>query len=176
MELGMRNDRAVVVTETAKVVGVPLVSVMGFATVQVAPAGAPEQAIVTVPEKPGPGVSCTLYVAVWPAVTVAVRDEALVTVNALALIVPVTVTLCGELLASSAIRIVSVLLLALIGLTGAKLTAMVQLALGAIAAVQALAGFTNSATSGPLNVTPVTCRGAVPELVTVKFIGALVTP
>lgn len=59
---------------------------------------------------------------------------------------------------------------------GAKPTAMVQLAAGAMAAVQELAGFTNSVTFAPVKVTAVICRGAVPEFVTVIFCAALAVP
>ncbi len=150
---------------------------MGFATVQVVVAGAPEHAMVTVPEYPGPGVSCTLYCAVWPAVTVAASEAAgLVTVNAEAFTVPVTVTVCGELAALSVRVIVSVRAVALAGVSGAKLTEMVQFAFGAMAVVQELAGFTNSETFAPPKATPVICSGAFPVFVIVTVPGALTVP
>lgn len=93
MERGARNDLAVAVTLTINVVGLPLANTMGLVTEQTVVAGAPEHAMATLPEYPGPGVSCREYCAVWPAFTVAVRaDAALVTVNAEALTVPFTMT------------------------------------------------------------------------------------
>ncbi|MDQ1406466.1 MAG: hypothetical protein QOG55_2095 [Acidobacteriaceae bacterium] len=98
--------------------------------------------------------------------------DGLVTANA-GLAVPATVIICGELAASSAIEMVSVPLpLA----SGAKLTAMEQLAFDAIAAAQGLAGLINSETFAPLYATLEICRGALPELVTVTVVGLLMVP
>jgi hypothetical protein len=72
--------------------------------------------------------------------------EALVTANA-GLVVPVTATVCGEFAASSMMEMISVRLP--VATTGAKLTEIVQLAVGAIAAAQGPAGFTNSETFAP---------------------------
>jgi hypothetical protein len=70
-----------VVTVTLTDAGVPVISWMGFVTVHVVVAGAPEQAMVTAPEYPAPGVSCKVYWAVCPALTAVVKAEAgLVTV------------------------------------------------------------------------------------------------
>jgi hypothetical protein len=168
---------AVVVTITANVVVLPAVSLTGLATVHEVVAGAPEHAMVTVPENAEPGVNWMLYCAVCPAVTVAVKAEAaLVTAKAEALTVPFTVTVCGELLALSVMVMVSVFGVELIGLSGAKLTGMEHVALAAIGAVQADAGFTNSDIFVPLNVTLVTTKGALPVFVTTTFIGLLVVP
>ena len=109
--------------------------------------------------------------------TVALKAvDGLVSVNAEALTVPATITICGELVASSVSVMVSVRLVALAGLSGAKLKAITQFAFGAIAAVQELAGFTNSDTFAPPDTTLEICSGAFPEFVTVKFIGLLVVP
>lgn len=168
---------AVVVTITANVVVLPAVNLTGLATVQAVVAGAPEHAMVTVPENAEPGVSWMLYCAVCPAVTVAVKaDAALVTEKAEALTVPFTVTVCGELLALSVMVMVSVLGVELIGLSGAKLTGIEHVPLAAIGVVQDDAGFTNSDVLAPLNVTLLTTRGALPVLVTTTFIGLLVVP
>jgi hypothetical protein len=55
------SDGFIVVTVTLTDAGVPVVNWMGFVTVQVVVAGAPEHAMVTGPEYPMPGVSCKLY-------------------------------------------------------------------------------------------------------------------
>lgn len=158
------------VTVTVKVVGLPLVRTMGLATEQTVVDGAPEHVMVTPPEYPGPGVSCKEYCAVWPAFTVAVEaDGALVTVKAAAVTVPLTMTDCGEVAASSVSVTVSVRAAEPMAAVGAKPTTMVQLAAGATAAVQELAGFTNSFRFAPVKVTAVIWRGAEPVLVTVIF-------
>jgi hypothetical protein len=149
-----------VVTVTVTAADAPAVNWTGFVTVQAVVAGAPEHAMVKAPEYPAPGVSCKMYRAVWPAVTAVVSaEDGLVTVNA-GLAVPFTVKACGEFGASSVIVTVSIRVPTP---TGAKVTEIVQLVLGAIGALtQGFDGLTNSDRFAPPKTTPEMCSGAVP--------------
>jgi hypothetical protein len=72
--VGVSSDAARVLTETLKETALPLVTGKVAGTVQLAPKGAPEQVNAKVPLKPAPGVTCRLYCAVWPAVTLTVVE------------------------------------------------------------------------------------------------------
>jgi hypothetical protein len=123
---------------TVKLAALPAVSTMGFGvTAHPACAGAPVHDMETLPEYAAPGVSCRLYVAVCPALTDAANAAAgLLSTNA-GLGVPVTEIVCGEFAASSAMEILSERVP--LATSGEKLTAMLQLALGARVAAQGFA-------------------------------------
>ena len=87
---------------------------------------------------------------------------------------PFTVNACGELAASSVIVTVSVRVPTP---RGAKVTEIVQLALGAIGVpTQGFDGLANSDTFAPPKTTPETCSGAVPEFEITMFVEVPAVP
>jgi hypothetical protein len=75
-----------------------------FGAAQVAAFGAPAHPKVALPAKPGPGINCSVKVAVCPAITVAAFEPGAAgeTVNA-ALTEALKLIVCGEFGASSVI-------------------------------------------------------------------------
>ena len=100
-------------------------------------------------------------------------EDGLVTVYT-GLAVPLIVNACGELGASSVIVTVSVRVPTA---TGAKVTEIEQLALGAMGVpTQGFDGLTNSDAFAPPNTTPEICSGELPELEIIIFVELLVVP
>lgn len=129
-------DGAVVVTVTVKTEGEdPFgVSEVG-ATVQVANEGAPVQDSAIVPVKPFSAEACKLYVAVFPAFTVAVVEPPVAAAREKSVALPVRATVCGLPLALS-VMVSEPVRLPLV--EGANVTLKVQLAAGATVLPQVL--------------------------------------
>jgi len=170
---GARIDGAVVVTFTANADAVfPFGVAEPGDGVQLASDGAPVQLSVAVPLNPLTGVTCRLYVAVCPAVTVAVFEPPVATSIVKSVPVPVSETACGLPVASSVMVTLAARFPVAVGL---NVTLMEQLALAATLAPHVLVS-AKSPLLAPLMAMLVIVRAAFPLFVRVTFCAAPLVP
>jgi len=165
---------ALVVTVTVKFAGAPFV-IVTLGALQFAPVGEPEHAKASDPLNPAPGMACRLNCAVWPALTEALRvAPAAATIVTAVTPVPLIVTTCGELAASSVIvRVVVRIPVA----SGANVTGITQVAPAATAVPRQFDPATEKSPAfKPLTPIAVTCSGPVPVFETLRFCGVAVVP
>lgn len=156
-----------VVTETLKVEAVVALTVMVAGTEQFAPSGAPVQVSVAVPPRPTPPID-NLYVALWPAGTVAVLEPSEGTTSPRPAPLPDSDTDCGLPEALSAIWTLPVRLPWAVGV---KVTEIVQLTDTATDELQVLVWAKSSET-----VMPEMASDWFPLLTNVIACAALVLP
>ncbi len=168
--------RAVVVTDTLKGAGTPALTCSGeVETIQRAAVGAPEHCSATAPENPPVGITCRLYCAVCPALTVdVVEPPEPASTEKGALPFPESESFCGVSGALSTMFKVAVRDAVPVGL---KVTVIVQLADAASVAPQSCDSL-KSAAFDPVTEIPVPENDstAKPEFVRVTILGTLESP
>ena len=167
---GSIKARAVVLTLTFTVAGVPGVTLTVAGTVQFAPCGAPVQDKEILCCAPV-SFNCNEKLAVCPAVTVAVACDA-VTEKSVFVPVPEMATLCGELAALSVMVTEAVRAAVAVGV---NLTLMAQLAPAATVVPHVL-DWLKSPLLVPVTAMEVMESGVLPALVSVTVCAALVVP